>query len=270
LAKDEATLRNARRDFERYQALAAEGTIARQQVDTQATTVAQFEAAIKTDQGLVDSARLNLSYCRITAPISGRIGLRLVDLGNMVRASDANGLVVITQLQPITVLFPIPEDSLPAVLQKTRGGRRLKVEAFDRDQKNQLATGELLTMDNQIDQATGTVRLKAVFPNQDSRLFPNQFVNARLELDVLRGMVIVPTAALQRSPQSTYVYVVKPDQTVTMRTVEVQLTEAESAVTRRGVAAGELVVIDGLDKLQEGSKVAVRPPEQKRPPSRSS
>ena len=269
-AKDEAALKNARLDLQRYQVLAQQDSIPRQQLDTQAATVAQFEAAVKTDQGAVDSAKLNLTYSRITAPIAGRVGLRLVDAGNMVHASDANGLAVITQVQPISALFTLPEDSLPSVLQKARRGQNLPVDAFDRDQKNQLASGELLTVDNQIDPATGTVRLKAVFPNDDSRLYPNQFVNLRLQLDTLRGVVLVPTAALQRSPQSTYVYVVKPDQTATMRPVDVQLTDGDTTSIRKGVAAGEMVVIDGVDKLHEGSKVAVREPGQKPPESRQS
>jgi multidrug efflux system membrane fusion protein len=267
-AKDEAALRNARLDLQRYQVLAQQDSIPRQQLDTQAATVAQFEAAVKTDQGAVDSAKLNLTYSRITAPIAGRVGLRLVDAGNMVHASDANGLAVITQVQPISALFTLAEDSLPAVLQKVRSGEHLKVDAFDRDQKNELATGELLTVDNQIDPTTGTVRLKAVFPNQESRLYPNQFANLRLQLDTLRGVVLVPTAALQRSPQSTYVYVVKPDQTAAMRPVEVQLTEGDTTSIRKGVAPGEMVVIDGVDKLHEGSKVAIREPGQKPPESK--
>ncbi len=269
-AKDEAALKNARLDLQRYQVLAQQDSIPRQQLDTQAATVTQFEAAVKTDQGAVDSARLNLTYSRITAPIAGRVGLRLVDAGNMVHASDANGLAVITQVQPISALFTLSEDSLPSVLQKARRGQNLPVDAFDRDQKNQLASGELLTVDNQIDPTTGTVRLKAVFPNDDSRLYPNQFVNLRLQLDPLRGVVLVPTAALQRSPQSTYVYVVKPDQTATMRPVDVQLTDGDTTSIRKGVAPGEMVVIDGVDKLHEGSKVAVREPGQKPPESRQS
>jgi multidrug efflux system membrane fusion protein len=267
-AKDEAALKNARLDLQRYQVLAQQDSIPRQQLDTQAATVAQFEAAVKTDQGAVDSAKLNLTYSRITAPIAGRVGLRLVDAGNMVHASDANGLAVITQVQPISALFTLPADSLPSVLQKARRGQNLPVDAFDRDQKNQLASGELLTVDNQIDPTTGTVRLKAVFPNDDSRLYPNQFVNLRLQLDTLRGVVLVPTAALQRSPQSTYVYVVKPDQTATMRPVDVQLTDGDTTSIRKGVAPGEMVVIDGVDKLHEGSKVAVRQPGQKPPEPR--
>jgi multidrug efflux system membrane fusion protein len=255
-AKDEAGLKNALIDLERYKVLIQQDSIPRQQLDTQAATVNQFEAALKTDEGQVESAKLNLVYSRITAPISGRVGLRLVDVGNMVHASDPNGLVVITQMQPITVLFTIPADRLPPVLQKMRAAQHLTVDAYDRDLKNKLATGSLLAIDNQIDQTTGTVRLKAVFDNEDNPLFPNQFVNARLLVDVLQSAVLIPTAAIQRSPQSTFVYVVKPDSTVDMRNVEVQLTEGDDTSIRRGVSAGEAVVIDGVDKLQPGTKVA--------------
>jgi membrane fusion protein, multidrug efflux system len=255
--KDEAALQNARIDLQRYQALSAQDAIPRQQLDTQVATVRQFEAALKSDQGQIESAKLNITYSRITAPITGRVGLRLVDAGNIVHATDANGLLVITQLQPITVIFTIPADRLPQVMSALRAGRRLEVDAYDRGLKNRLATGTLLAVDNQIDPATGTVRLKSEFPNDDNALFPNQFVNARLLVDTLRGVVLVPAAAIQRSPQSAFVWIVKPDATVEMRNVEPQLTEAEATVVRRGLAAGESVVIDGVDKLQPGSKVAV-------------
>jgi multidrug efflux system membrane fusion protein len=260
-AKDEAALKNARLDLERYRVLAANDSIPRQQLDTQAAVVAQDEGTVKSDQGQIESARLNLVYSRITAPISGRVGLRQVDAGNMVHASDAGGLVVITQVQPIAVLFTIPEDNLPAVLQRMRAGKKLSVDAWDRDRKNRLATGLLLTTDNQIDASTGTVKLKAVFGNSDNALFPNQFVNARLLLDTLKNAVVVPTAAIQKSPQSTFAFVVKPDSTVMMRPVEVGYTEGDDCAIRKGLAAGEVVVVEGVDKLQEGTKVAVRLPE---------
>lgn len=256
-ARDEAALKNAHIDLERYQVLMQQDAIPRQQLDTQVSTVNQFEAALKTDQGQIESAKLNLVYSRITAPITGRVGLRLVDAGNMVHANDANGLVVITQLQPIAVVFTLPADQLPKVMEQMRAGRRLAVEAYDRDLKNKLATGSLLAVDNQIDQTTGTVRLKALFGNDNNALFPNQFVNARLLVDTLAQTVIVPTAAIQRSPQTLFVYVVKPDETVEMRPVEVQLTEADDTSIRKGVAAGDLVVVDGIDKLQPGTKVSV-------------
>jgi multidrug efflux system membrane fusion protein len=256
-AKDEAALKNARIDLERYRILVQQDSIPRQQLDTQAATVNQLEGTLKTDRGQIESAKLNLAYSRITAPISGRVGLRLVDPGNIVHAGDPNGIVVITQVQPIAVLFTIPADHLPQVLEQMRGGRSLTVEAYDRDMKNRIALGSLLAVDNQIDSATGTVRLKAVYDNQDNALYSNQFVNARLLVDTLRGTVLIPTAAIQRGPQSTYVYVVKKDSTVDMRNVDVQLTEGDDTAIRKGVAPGETVVVDGVDKLQPGMKVAL-------------
>jgi len=266
LAKDEAALKNARLDLERYKSLVDQGLIPRQQIDAQATTVNQDEGAIQSDRAQMESAKLNLTYSRITAPTSGRVGLRLIDPGNIVHASDANGLVVITQLQPIAVVFTIPADRLPAVLTQTRAGRRLAVEAWDRDLKSRLATGSLLAVDNQIDTATGTVRIKALFPNEDLALYPNQFVNARLLVSTLRNVVLVSTAALQRSPQSAFVWVVKPDGTVEMRNVEVQLTEGDDTAVRGGVSAGEVVVVDGVDKLQPGAKVVLSVPGGARKP----
>ncbi len=260
LAKDEAALKNARLDLERYRSLVDQGLIPHQQLDAQAATVNQDEGAIQSDRAQIESAKLNLTYSRITAPISGRVGLRLVDPGNIVHASDANGLVVITQLQPITVVFTIPADRLPAVLKETCAGRRLAVEAWDRDLKSRLATGSLLAVDNQIDPATGTVRIKALFPNEDLALYPNQFVNARLLVSTLRNVVLVPTAALQRSPQSTFVYVVTKNGTVDMRAVEVQLTEGDDTAIRGGVTPGDVVVVDGVDKLQPGAKVVLSVP----------
>jgi multidrug efflux system membrane fusion protein len=257
-AKDEATLKNAQLDLVRYQGLVERGIAPKQQVDTQVATVNQAEGAVKADQGQIDSAQLNLTYSRITAPVSGRIGLRLVDAGNIVHATDQNGLLVITQLDPIAVVFTIAEDSLPQVLRRMRDGGRLEVDAYDREMKTKLAGGTLLTIDNQIDQTTGTVKLKAVFSNKDTALFPNQFVNARLLVDTIHDTVIIPSAALQRSPQSTFVYVVKPDSTVETRNVEIRLSEADQTAILRGVSAGEVVVTDGVDKLQPGTKVAAR------------
>jgi multidrug efflux system membrane fusion protein len=256
-AKDEAMLRNALTDRERYKVLFEQQAIPKQQLDTQLSTVAQFEATIKSDQAGIDNAKLLLVYSKITSPLTGRIGLRLVDQGNIVHATDANGLVVITQLQPIAVLFNIAEDSLPAVRKKMQSGT-LRVDAYDRDLKKKLAQGRLLTIDNQIDQSTGTVRFKAQFENEDSSLFPNQFVNARLLLDMRHNTVIIPTAAIQRSPQSTFVYVVKPDNTAEVRKIVSTLAEGDEAAVDSGLEAGENVVIDGVDKLQQGSKVSVR------------
>jgi len=260
LAKDQAALANAQVDLERYKVLIAQDSIPRQQLDTQAAAVDQNEAAIKADQAQIESAQLNLTYSRITAPISGIVGLRLVDPGNIVHASDQTGLVVITQQQPIAVVFTIPSDHLQPVLLQRKAGHELVVEAWDRDFRVKLATGSLIAIDNQIDQSSGTVRMKAQFPNDDSALYPNQFVNARLLVETLRQTVLVPTAAIQRSPQSAYVYVVKPDSTVEMRTVDVRLTEGDDTSLAKGVSPGEVVIVDGVDKLQPGALVAVSNP----------
>ena len=257
MAKDQAQLKDAKLDLERYKVLIKQDAIPKQQVDTQIATVNQAEGAVKSDQGQVDNAKLQLVYSRITAPISGRIGLRLVDQGNIVHATDANGLAVITQLQPIAVLFNIPEDNLPKVLDKIRSGQPLVVDLYSRDLKTKLATGTLLTLDNQIDPNTGTVRFKAVFSNEDNALFPNQFVNARLLVDTKQGAIIVPTAAIQRSPQATFVYVVKDDSTVEVRNVAVGPSEGDDVAVESGLSPGEVVVIEGADKLQQSTKVAV-------------
>lgn len=258
LAKDRAALANARLDLKRYEVLIQDNSIPRQQLDTQAALVDQYEAALKSDQAQVDSANLNLIYCRITAPISGNVGLRLVDPGNIVHAADAGGLVVITQQQPIAAVFTIPAPDLPQVLQRLRAGNKLAVEAWDQENNRQIAAGSVLAVDNQVDLSTNTVRIKALFPNEDYALYPNQAISARLLVDTLRGTVIVPTAALQRGPsQSTYVYIVKPDQTVEIRNVDVQHTEGDQTSIRSGISAGETVVIDGVDKLQSGTRVAM-------------
>jgi multidrug efflux system membrane fusion protein len=246
-------------DLERYRVLLAQDSVAKQQLDTQIAIVNQFEGVIKSDQAQIDNAKLQLTYSRITAPITGRIGLRLVDVGNVVRANDPNnGLAVITQLQPIAVVFNIPEDDLPQVLKKMHSGQQLTVEAYDRNLKKKLATGTLLTIDNQIDPNTGTVKCKAIFPNEDNSLFPNQFVNARALVDTKKDTSIVPTAAVQRSPQGTFVYVVKDDTAVEMRNVVVGPSEGDEVTIDKGLAPGEVVVIEGVDKLQRGMKVAAR------------
>lgn len=258
LAKDQALLANAKIDLERYKVLFAQESVPKQTLDTQIAMVNQDAAVIQSDQAAVDSAKLNLVYAHITSPITGRIGLRLVDPGNVVHATDANGLAVITELQPIAVIFNIAEDSLPQVAKKIAAGQTLPVFAYDRDLKQRLAAGTLATIDNQIDQTTGTVKFKGVFENKDLSLFPNQFVNARLLLDTRHGAVIVPTAAIQRSPQSTFVYVVKPDNSVEVRDIKVGITEGDEASVEDGLDAGEKVVIDGIDKLQQGTRVNVR------------
>ncbi len=259
MAKDTAQLKNAQLDLERFQVLWKQDSIAKQQLDTQEALVRQLEGAVKTDQGQIDSAKLQLVYCNITAPISGRVGLRLVDPGNIVHVTDANGLVVITQLQPITVIFPIPEDSLPQVLARLKTGERLPVEAYDREMRQRLAVGSLLTVDNQIDPTTGTVRLKATFSNEKNELFPNQFVNARLLVNVRRGATVIPASAIQRGPQGTFVYVVKADRTATVRAIAIGEIQGGEASIASGLSPDELVVVDGADRLREGTKVDLRP-----------
>ena len=257
LAKDEALLNNARVDLDRYRALLAQDSIERQKVDTQESLVRQYQATIQADQAAIDSAKLQLTYARVTAPISGRVGLRQVDPGNVVRASDANGLVVITQLQPITVLYPIPEDNVPRVMRRLQSGETIAVEAWDREQKAKLATGKLLTIDNQIDPATGTVKLRAEFANETVALFPNQFVNVRMLLQTLPDATLVPSAAIQRGAPGTFVYVVKEDRTVTVAPVRLGPVQGETTAIASGVAPGDLVVTDGTDKLREGSRVEI-------------
>jgi multidrug efflux system membrane fusion protein len=257
MVRDNALLTNARIDLDRYRTLLAQDSIAKQQVDTQEALVRQYEGTVKLDQGQLENARLQLTYARVTAPISGRLGLRQVDEGNVVRAGDTNGLVVITQQQPITVLFTLPQDNLPVVMKRVQSGERIPVEALDRDQnqKTPLGAGVLLTVDNQIDTTTGTVRLKAQFPNDDSRLFPNQFVNVRMLIDVRQDATTVPSAALQRGARGLFVYVVKDDRTVTLREVKTGPTEGDATVIESGIEPGELIVVDGMDRLREGARV---------------
>lgn len=257
LARDRAQLNDANANLRRYEYLWHQGVIAKQQYDTQTATVGQFEGALKADTAAIDNAKLNLTYSRITAPLSGRIGLRLVDPGNMVHAADPNGLAVIDQVQPITAIFTLPADDLPQVVRKTRSGARLPVDAYDRADANKIASGYLLTIDNQIDPSTGTTRMKAVFDNTGGALFPNQFVNCRLLVDTRHGVVIVPAAAIQRGPESSYVYVVKPDHTAEMRNITAGITEGNQAEIASGLQPGEQVVVDGQDKLEQGSRVDV-------------
>jgi membrane fusion protein, multidrug efflux system len=229
--------------------------IPKQQVDTQQAQVGQFQGAIKADQGTIDNAKLQLVYAHITAPISGRVGLRLVDMGNIVHASDTTGLLVITQLQPIAVIFTLPQDQLQQVLIKLRGGGQLPVEAYDRDDLTKIADGKLATIDNQIDPTTGTYKLKSIFSNENNVLFPNQFVNVHMLVDTKKDLVIVPAAAIQRGPQGTYVYVVSGGDTVNIHVVTLAQTTGNNIGISSGINAGDVVVIDGQDKLQDGSKV---------------
>ena len=255
--RDKALLENANIDLQRYQIAYSKNAIPKQQLDTQVATVHQLEGTVKLDQGQIDTAKVNLVYCQITSPISGRVGLRLVDPGNIVHAADTTGMLVITQLQPINVLFSVAEDYLPQIRQQLRRGNRLSVDAFDRTQQTKLSSGALLTFDNQIDTTTGTVKLKAVFPNPESALFPNQFVNARLLLTTERGVILVPSAAIQRNAQEAFVYVVQADQTVAMKTVTAGTTDGNVTAVE-GINAGDVVAVDGFDKLQNGVKVSVR------------
>ena len=258
LAHDQALLNNARLDVARYTRLLATEAIPKQQLDTQVALVAQDEATVQQDAANIDNARLQLTYAQVTAPISGVVGLRLVDPGNIVHASDATGMVVITRLQPIAVLFTIPEDSLPPVTQKLRAGAHLTVEAYNRDNSKKLATGTLVTVDNQIDNTTGTSKLKAVFDNQDNALFPQQFVNIHLLVDSLANQLVVPNVAVQNGQQGTFVYVVDQESKVHLRTVQVGLTTSTSADVLSGISEGERVVVDGTDRLVEGATVRVR------------
>jgi membrane fusion protein, multidrug efflux system len=255
LAKDQAQLHDVQVDFERYTLLFNEGVIPKQQVDTQQAQVGQYQGAIKADQATIDNAKLQLVYCNITAPISGRVGLRLVDIGNIVHAADTNGLLVITQVQPISVIFTLPQDQLQQVLGKLYGANSLAVEAFDRDDSTKIAEGKLLTIDNQIDPTTGTYKLKAVFQNDRNVLFPNQFVNIHMLVDVKHNLIIVPSAAIQRGPQGTYVYVVVNNSTVRIQPVTVAQTTGGNVGISSGLNPGDVVVIDGADKLQDGSQV---------------
>ena len=260
LFKDQASLRDAKLNYERYKGLLQNsGAMSQQQVDTQAATVDQLEGTVRTDQAMIDNVKLNLVYCHITSPISGRVGLRLVDPGNIVHANDTNPLLVITQLQPIAVLFTLPEDQLPTVSQHMAKGA-LEVDAYSRDNVTKLATGRLLTIDNQIDQSTGTGRLKAVFDNQDNTLWPNQFLNIHLLLEIRKNSTVIPAAAIQRGPQGTYVFVAKSDNTVDIRPVTVAFTQDNFSNIGSGLSPSEVVVTDGQDKLQEGSKIEVRAP----------
>jgi multidrug efflux system membrane fusion protein len=260
LARDAAQLNNARLDLDRYRKLLEQDSIAQQQVDQQAALVRQLEGTVKVSQAQVDNARLQLSYARITAPIGGRLGLRVVDPGNMVRGSDAAGIAVITQVDPISVIFTIPQDALPRVLARLNAGEKPPVEAWDREQKNLLARGALVTTDNQIDVATGTVKLKAQFPNKEGKLFPNQFVNVRMVVDTRRDAVVIPSAAVQRGTQGTLVYVVREDSTVALRPVTVGPTEGQLAAIESGLQAGERVITDGVDRIREGARVEVTEP----------
>lgn len=261
LQQNRAQLENARRDLQRYQALFKQDSIAKQQLDTQAALVRQYEGTIKSNQAAVDDARLQLDYSRITAPIGGRLGLRQVDQGNLVSSSDANGVVVITQTQPIAVLFSLPETQLPQVLAQLRAGSTLRVEAYDRADTTRLAVGQLETVDNQIDIATGTVKLKARFDNADQSLFPNQFVNARLLVETRSQVTAIPTAAVQQGSAGSFVFVAKADNTVEVRQVDLGPVNGDWVAVNKGMQPGENVVVEGTDRLRAGARIDVVTPQ---------
>lgn len=262
LVRDQALLANAQLDVARYRDLQAKDSIAQQQVDAQEALVRQYQGIVQTDRGAVESARLQLDFTQIRAPISGRLGLRQVDVGNMVHASDSTGIFVLTQTQPITVVFSIPADNLAAVLPRVQAGEKLRVDAWDREGKVKLASGRLLTIDNQIDTTTGTVKLKAEFGNDDNALFPNQFVNVRLRVETRSGAILVPIAAISRGAQGTFVYVVNgQERTVSTRSVTLGPSTADVVAIEKGLEAGEQVVIDGADKLRQGSRVELATPQ---------
>jgi membrane fusion protein, multidrug efflux system len=257
LFKDQASLRDAKLNLDRYTALIPSGSIAQQQVDTQKSTVDQLDGQVRTDQAQIDNAKLQIVYCHITAPFTGRVGLRQVDPGNIVHAADTNPMLILTQLQPIAVIFTLPEDQLPTVARRMKQGT-LEVDAFSHDDQTKLGTGKLMTIDNQIDPTTGTAKLKAVFDNKDNELWPNQFVNANLLLETRKNSTVVPTAAILHGPQGTFVYAVNSDKTVEDRSVTVALTQGDTTVVTNGLNAGDTVVTDGQDKLQKGSRIEFR------------
>jgi membrane fusion protein, multidrug efflux system len=256
LVRDTALLANARVDLIRYTTLVAQDAVPEQQLATQRALVAQYEGTVTNDQGILDAAKVNVVYCHITSPITGIVGLRLVDPGNIVQSTDSNGMIVITQIQPISVIFTVGEDQLPPILQKIRAGQQLTVDAWDRDQKKKIASGSLSTIDNLIDQTTGTLKLRATFDNENRALFPNQFVNARLLQQEKTGVTLLPSAAIQRNTNDTYVYLIQANDTVTVRNIKIGTTEGDQSEITSGLSPGDKVVMTGVDKLQEGTKVA--------------
>jgi multidrug efflux system membrane fusion protein len=258
LLRDQALLANAKVDQARYETLVKQNAVPEQQLATQISLVKQEEGIVKSDQATIEAAKLNLIYCHITAPIGGRVGLRLVDPGNIVHASDANGMIVITQLQPISVIYTVAEDQLPAVLPRWRAGQKLTVEAWDRGMQHKIATGYLDTIDNEIDQTTGTLRLRASFQNEGYQLFPNQFVNARMLVQEKTGVTLVNTAAIQRTTNETYVWLLKPDNTVTVNDIETGTAEGDQTEVTSGIKPGDAVIMTGVDKLVEGAKVVAQ------------
>jgi membrane fusion protein, multidrug efflux system len=261
LAKDQALLKNAQLDLVRYNTLVAQNSVAKQTRDTQESLVGQYQATVKADQAQIDAQKLNLTYCRIISPVTGRVGLRQVDAGNYVQNSDPNGIVVVTQIQPISVIFTLPEDNLPAVMGRVQSGATLPVTAYDRTGADEIAKGRLDTVDNQIDTTTGTVKLRAIFDNDQGTLFPNQFVNIKLLVNTLHDSDVVPASAIQRGAPGTFVYLLKPDYTVAVQTVKLGPGDGQRIAILSGLQPGESVVIDGADRLRDGAKVTVAPAE---------
>jgi multidrug efflux system membrane fusion protein len=257
LARDQGVLAQARVDLARYKTLAEQNSIARQQYEDQIYIVQQDEGTVKLDQALIDQQKLNVTYCHIVSPVTGRIGLRLVDPGNYLQTTNTTGVAVVTQLQPITVIFPVPEDDLPDILSQTKTGPPLEVYAYDRANVRSLATGRVAALDSQIDTTTGTAKLRAQFDNADNALFPNQFVNAQLVVKVLHNVVTMPTAAIQRGAPGTYVYVINANDTVSVRPVSIGPTDGPMVAVNSGLSVGERVVVDGADRLRDGARVTI-------------
>ncbi|HUO01494.1 MAG TPA: MdtA/MuxA family multidrug efflux RND transporter periplasmic adaptor subunit [Rhizomicrobium sp.] len=257
LARDQANLANAKVDLSRYQALSAQNAISEQQLATQKALVQSDAGIVETDQAAVESAAINLRYTSIVSPVTGRVGLHLVDVGNIVAANQATGIVVVTELSPMSVVFTVPEDSIPQIMARTSNGAVLEADAWDRSQTNKLASGKLATVDNQVDTTTGTVKLRAMFDNTDLKLFPNQFVNIRLLVDTLQNQTVVPVAAIQRGASGTFVFIVNPDKTVNQRSVKLGVQDGDKVAILDGLKPGDTVVVDGADRLRDGSDVVI-------------
>lgn len=267
--RDEALLAEAKVDLKRYRVLVAQDSIAKQQLDLQVSLVKQYEGAVENDKGLADAARTQIAYTKVTAPVGGRVGLRQVDPGNVVSTSDANGIVVVTQLQPITAIFTIPEDNIPDIMQHMQGKDQMVAEAWDRSGKTRLAVGKVYAVDNQVDTTTGTVKVRAEFPNKDNALFPSQFVNIKCHTETKKDVIIVPLAAIQQGSDGSFVYLAKPDNTVTVQKVKIDVAQGEKVAIADGVKEGDVVVTDGSDNLREGAKITIPAKEAAAAPSAS-
>jgi multidrug efflux system membrane fusion protein len=263
LARDQANLANAKVDLTRYQALAAQNAISEQQLATQAALVRSDTGIVEADQASVETASINLRYTSIVSPVTGRVGLHQVDVGNIVSPNQATGIVTVTELSPMSVVFTVPEDNIPQIMARTTNGATLEADAWDRSQTNKLASGKLATVDNQVDTTTGTVKLRAMFDNTDLKLFPNQFVNIRLLVDTLQNQTVIPVAAVQRGASGTFVFIVNPDKTVSQRTIQMGVQDGDEVAVLDGLKPGDTVVVDGADRLRDGSEVSIPGPGQK-------